>query len=113
MSDFKITEQDLRAKMKEVLGPEHEQRIVGPPGFKLPRKGNVAIKVWLFKAFEGQVSAAGSMFYSNVRMEVHTVIQVDGIPADRQEIVAASLARDCNAVAYLIEPINFPPNRPR
>ena len=35
--------------------------------------------------------------------ELETVIQVDGIPADRQEIVAASLARDFNAVAYLIE----------
>jgi hypothetical protein len=103
MSDFKITEQDLRWKMKEVLGPDGA-RIVGPAGYK-PKMGNVAIKVWLFKAFEGQISATGSLFYNNIRMEVQTVVVMDGIPFDRQEIVAASLARDCNAVAYLIEPV--------
>ena len=101
MSDFKITEQDLRAKMQEVLGPDAKQ-VVGPV---VQKPAMVAIKVWLFKAFEGQRSDVGSLFYNNVRMELQTVVQVDGIPFERQEIVAASLARDCNAVAYLVEPV--------
>jgi ClpA/ClpB-like protein len=102
MSNFKITEHDLRARMQEVLGPDAKQ-VVGPVVVQKPKM--VAIKVWLFKAFEGQRSVAGSLFYNNIRMELETVIQVDGIPFERQEIVAASLARDCNAVAYLIEPV--------
>lgn len=104
MSDFQITEQHLRTKMKEVLGPDHE-RIVSPWEFKLVRMEKVTIKISLFKAFEGKVSDGGSLFYNNVRMELDTVVQMEGIPSDRQEIVAASLARDFNAVAYLIEPV--------
>jgi len=104
MADFKINEQDLRTRMKQVLGPDHG-RIVSPWEFKPVKMEKVTIKVSLFKAFEGKISDGGSLFYNNVRMELDTVIQVDGIPSDRQEIVAASLARDFNAVAYLIEPV--------
>lgn len=104
LSDFKITEQDLRSKMKEVLGPDHE-RIAGHWGFKPVGMEKVTIKVSLFKAFEGKISDGGSLFHNNVRMELDTVVQIDGIPFDRQEIVAASLARDFNAAAYVIEPV--------
>lgn len=103
---FEITETLLRSKMKEILGPEGE-RIAGPKPFA-PKVENVAIKVWLFKMFESAASGAGSLFYNNVRMEVQTVVLVDGIPFDRQEAVAASLAKDCNAVAYMIETISNP-----
>lgn len=103
--NFKVTERVLRAKMKEVLGKEGN-RIVGPV---VTSERLVAIKVWLFRLYEGtnleKGPTEGSLFYNNVRMEVSSVIMVDGIPFERQEAVGAALAKECAASAYLIEPV--------
>lgn len=101
LSDFKITEQDLRTKLKEVLGTE-DGRVFGEPE---PQGATVSFRVWIFKPYDGTSKAPseGSLFCNNVRMEVSLLITMEGIPFAKRDIIAASLAKDCEAAAYMVE----------
>lgn len=97
MSDFKITEQDLRAKIEEVLRPEKE--LVATP------KRTVTMDVHLFKGVEKQAIETQTLFFNKTKMEVESIVRVDGIPTEKMEAIAAALAKEMGAIAYMIDPI--------
>lgn len=99
MMSFKITEPDLRAKMQEVRNPVQE------PSPAATVKRTVTMDIWLFKTSDKKTIETQTFFYTNMRMEVESIVRLDGIPFEKMEVIAAALAKEMGCFAYMIDPI--------
>jgi hypothetical protein len=100
MSTFGITKPSLAKAIIDVLG--EEARLGQVP----PMSPSVEIKVWLFKNVPSSNSRRAILFIDGkVTLEVDSIVLIQGIPFDRQEAVAASVAEQCGAKTYMIERI--------
>jgi len=99
LSNFGIIERNLRAKLREVLGPEAAHLMHDDATSKTTRTAK--IRVLLF-GDKGHPSM-GLLVVGKTRLELLQVVVVDGIPADRTEQVAAGVAEQLGASTYMIE----------
>lgn len=120
LTKFNVGETVLRKALLDVLGPAARQ-IVAPPVMsseearsKLaaiqerimePRPGPCPVKIWIFKdqPWANQVSK-GFLMIQGVKVYVSETIQMEGVPFDKLETIASSIAKECGAFAYLVEP---------
>lgn len=105
LETFGIKEKALRDTIQEVLGPE-TQRITGPA--TAPPSGTVTMKVWVFKGVEPEspsVPRQGKLYYKDDKIDIEKVstVLVEGIPPESKESIAAAIAINCGAVAFMIE----------
>lgn len=104
MTTFGIIEPTLRMKMKVVLG-EQADRIAGPAPTSRPSRV-VSIKIWLFKEDTVYVPHQGILVLGEKKLQMDQVIFLNGLPYDKQETIAALIAKEMGAAAYLIEPMD-------
>jgi hypothetical protein len=98
LSTFGIIQPSLNKAIADTLGVKASLAQVPPP--------SVEIKVWLFKSVSSSNSRRGILFIDGkLTFEVDSIVLIQGIPFDRQEAVAASVAEQCGAKTYMIERI--------
>lgn len=102
---FGIEEKALRAAVDEALGRNQEKKTVP---IVVPAAGLVTMKVWIFKGIEPGTTGTpkqGRLYYNNDKIDIEKVsaVLVEGIPAETQESIAAAIAINCGAVAFMIE----------
>jgi ATP-dependent Clp protease ATP-binding subunit ClpA len=103
MDTLGIKEDALRAKIDEVLGPEHKK--VGGP-VAVPATGPVSMKVWVFKAASPNTPNQGKLYLKGtpaVDVEKISTVLVQGIPAEGHESIAEAIATNSGAIAFMIE----------
>lgn len=97
-----IKAKELRAAIDQILGPKADKK---PAPIALPPTGMVTMKVWIFKGGSSDTPNQGKLYYKDDKVDVEKVssVLVVGIPAEIQESVAAAIAINCGAVAFMIE----------
>lgn len=63
-----------------------------------------SMRVWLFKDKPSPFVNKAVLAFQDAKLFESDVVQVEGVPFDKRESIAASIAKECGALAYLIEP---------
>ncbi len=98
LHNFGVKDQELRSCMKEILGPEGKS-IAGGIRTEIP----VKVKVSLFGEEHAGSSTHGLLVMGDRRLTLLQQVTVDGMPWKSREAIAAALARELGATAYLVE----------
>lgn len=65
--------------------------------------GPCNMRIWIFK--DTPVPGKVALVFQNTKVFVSDIITVEGVPFDKQEAIAAAIAKECGgAMAYLMEP---------